>query len=224
MKTSLFLAFLLGAIAHASAQLIPFDYKIAGDQLLTRDLRTGLEWLDIPLTFNRSYEQIEAELAPGGEFDGFRFATRAEFDALHLSFGVPVSHDPFGHGLDPALIARSFALQSLLGFGILDQDPTWIAYVTGGFLDSTEPLDVPTDRWFGRMQVLYFDEPARPDFYLAASFPVEPVTTPFNGAFLVRRFAPVPEPSTYALGAPVLLGGVIAFRRRRHARGIAASR
>lgn len=51
---------------------------------ITRDTVTGLEWLDIDLSVGRSWDDLVGndgsnEFAPGGDFEGFRFATLIEF-------------------------------------------------------------------------------------------------------------------------------------------------
>ena len=48
----------------------------------TTDTESGLDWLDVPITANKSYNTIFDQLGPGGEFDGFRYATAQEFNTL----------------------------------------------------------------------------------------------------------------------------------------------
>ena len=51
------------------------------------DTAAGLDWLDITATTNRSYNDVSSEFGVGGEFEGWRFATQLEFDALLLGQG-----------------------------------------------------------------------------------------------------------------------------------------
>lgn len=67
----------LGLSGTVSAELVELDYKNTGDGLITVDVSTGLEWLDLNVT----------ELAAPGDYkesgyDGFRMATYAEVDNL----------------------------------------------------------------------------------------------------------------------------------------------
>ena len=80
------------AIAVADMPM-PVDWKKPGDGLLTYDPATGLEWLDLSYTTNRSYNDIVSQLEPGGEFEGFRYASIAEITALwdHLGGVRPYS-------------------------------------------------------------------------------------------------------------------------------------
>ena len=46
------------------------------------DTNTGLNWLDVTATVNRSYNDISSQFVAGGEFDGWRYATKNEFNSL----------------------------------------------------------------------------------------------------------------------------------------------
>src|SRR5262249_5795573 len=63
------------------------------DGFITRDSATGLDWLDLSLTRNRSHDDIIGkdgtnELGAGGEFAGFRYATAEEVQTLYLHAGI----------------------------------------------------------------------------------------------------------------------------------------
>jgi len=71
------------ALAHAD--LIDQDWVVGGDtyQFSLIDTSTGLEWLDVSVTYDVSYETVvNNHLAPGGTYEGFRYATADE--VLHL--------------------------------------------------------------------------------------------------------------------------------------------
>lgn len=56
---TVFVALLLLQTGQASAVLISADYSSgSGDGLLTRDTDSGLDWLDITLTVNQTYDQV----------------------------------------------------------------------------------------------------------------------------------------------------------------------
>ena len=75
------------ACAGARAELQSRDSEY-GPGTITRDTVGGLDWLDLPLTTNRSVDDITAQLGVGGEFEGFRYATTAEITALWTEAGI----------------------------------------------------------------------------------------------------------------------------------------
>jgi hypothetical protein len=93
LKTFSFVAMAgLATALSASADVLNFG-------ALTRDTITGLDWLDLSATQNRSFIDVSSQFAPGGEFFGYRYATVAEVrtfwvDAGLLS-GVPQMHRYF---------------------------------------------------------------------------------------------------------------------------------
>ena len=70
-----------------NADIISVDWKTAGDNLITRDTDTGLEWLDLTATTARSYSDISSKLGAGQEFDGWLYATRVEIGEFWDAFG-----------------------------------------------------------------------------------------------------------------------------------------
>ena len=73
------------------------DLNTGGDGLLTFDDRTNLEWLDAPLSVNRSYNDLVGldgsdEFAIGGDFAGFRLAFTGEVRSLFVdTLGIPLT-------------------------------------------------------------------------------------------------------------------------------------
>jgi len=43
---------------------------------------TGLDWLDVTASVNRSYIDVSSQFSAGGDFEGWRYATAAEFGAM----------------------------------------------------------------------------------------------------------------------------------------------
>jgi hypothetical protein len=79
--------------SSASAALIAVDLLTAGDGLITRDSETGLNWLDLTATVNRSYSDIEADV--GGWISlGFRHATGSEVCGLFTVHALAPSPCP----------------------------------------------------------------------------------------------------------------------------------
>ncbi len=104
--------FLIGSVCSVPGQvLVSADDPRFGPNSLTVDTRTGLTWLDLPLSSDFSYLQAEAATQSGGRFAGFRHATVLEVLSLYNSAG-------FGEGLvaqsDPNY-PNAVALMSMVG-------------------------------------------------------------------------------------------------------------
>lgn len=76
-----------GILPSGTADVISRDDSDFGPGSLTRDTAQELEFLDLTLTQGESYREIEAQLASGQTFEGFRFATESEVIALINNFG-----------------------------------------------------------------------------------------------------------------------------------------
>ncbi len=70
---SLFLC--LGSAAEAGVMI--GDDAVFGAGSITIDTDTGLEWLDWTESTNRSYNDVSGQFGAGGDFEGWRHATRA---------------------------------------------------------------------------------------------------------------------------------------------------
>ena len=70
-----------------NAEFIQVTPEIQDHGIYTRDLITGLEWLDVTETTGSSYNDIEDQLQAGGAFEGWRYADYSEFEALVQHFG-----------------------------------------------------------------------------------------------------------------------------------------
>jgi len=63
-----------------------------GPGTLTRDRAQRLDFLDLDITANRSFNTVSALFGVGAEFEGFRYATDAEVAQLVSNFGfTPVA-------------------------------------------------------------------------------------------------------------------------------------
>jgi hypothetical protein len=79
---------LLVGARPSQAAFISLDLLNSGDALVTLDDQSGIEWLDVSYTRNRSYQDVASELSWGGEFAGWNFATTAQVADLFLRFGL----------------------------------------------------------------------------------------------------------------------------------------
>ena len=69
---------LLGFSGSASAAILSADHSEFGVGSITKDTDTGLEWLDVTKSTNRSYNYVSGQFDVGGEFEGWRHATSTE--------------------------------------------------------------------------------------------------------------------------------------------------
>jgi hypothetical protein len=75
----------VGYAATAQANLVSADFKTPGDGLLTRDTRTGLEWLDLSQTANLTYASVLSGANGFTKKERFRLATKLQVDGLFQS-------------------------------------------------------------------------------------------------------------------------------------------
>ncbi len=87
-----FLLLLTFFSGQVGAALLDQDWKAQGDSMLLLDTSTGLRWLDLSVTADRSYNDVKADLVAGGAYSGFRFATRAEVLHLWSEAGITDTH------------------------------------------------------------------------------------------------------------------------------------
>lgn len=68
---------LLAWCGQAQADLQEVDWQLAGDKAISKDLQTGLGWLDLTVTKGLSYATVQQQLLDGF-YQGFRMATYVE--------------------------------------------------------------------------------------------------------------------------------------------------
>src|SRR5262245_21225908 len=112
--------------------LLEKDWKTAGDKLLTLDNTTGLEWLDLTQTAALTFNVVSAQLGPGGNFEGFRFATLSEVNGFLAASGLPPTNwTPGNCPGDPSLNAAVTQFQNLVGLSYSDINCTRSSAYTG---------------------------------------------------------------------------------------------
>ncbi|WP_250656943.1 hypothetical protein [Alkalimarinus coralli] len=84
MKLKFGLMLLALSINVANAGLISVDDLVLGDGKITRDTNAQLEWLDLDLTANLSWNAAESSYAAFG----FSHATVAQVESLFISAGI----------------------------------------------------------------------------------------------------------------------------------------
>lgn len=95
--------------------LTPADLRHgSGDQLLTYDTETNLEWLNLTVTYNRSYIDIQEGFGGFIGSLGFKFAKVYQISKLFKSVGVSKLGGPTAT-VDPVNDSAIEALLDLLG-------------------------------------------------------------------------------------------------------------
>lgn len=221
------LTFVVLAIAAAlapgasNAALISADDAIFGNDSITRDTASGLEWLDLAKSQDMTPGYVSAQLGSGGVFEGWRFATAAEVGTFFNNAGIPsekFNQNSFeiGHAV--------FDLLALIGI----LDPTFFNLTIGFIADSAViPSSAPD---LGRSAAELHGQIFGPN---AQGFASPNTGTGHKddfhdiayASFLVREATAVPEPATLVmLGFAIAAASALkrAGRRRSRPRSVAA--
>ena len=198
----------------SNAVLIEQDLSVTGDGLITFDDSTQLQWLDLSVTSNWSYNDVTAELSVGGLFEGWRYATVSEFRHLASEAGIYAPTFPADYyGIADDVIA----LLTLLDAPRFSPTASRQSYGTLGdtredFSGSPDPYPFHDDLLAGFLG-LSFDSAGTPiGFYDDLSYHIDPTTPSVDGNYLVRLNVTVPEPSTVILLGIGLMFMVVAVR------------
>lgn len=212
---------LLG-IVYACLVLIPFttkaalvnvDWKTPGDNLITRDTISGLEWLDLTETNHVSGDYVRTQLGSGGDFEGFYIASAGEVVSLWVNFGIdlssgaPTNTPGYDSNVDIAI--------SWLGNTVSELDLTeYPAGVLGG--TRTEIIGSPGNRYrrLGAYHHNYIDQHTH--YETISDYGLEYIvgTEVLSGTYLAR-VTTVPLPPALWLFCSGLIG-LIGITRKRH--------
>lgn len=115
----------------AYAAVIKVDFNNPGDNLIIRDTNLGLDFLSFSATSGMTREEIQAELSPGGAFEGFSVASSESVDQLYRN----ITNDTFT-GFTPFISTQSNTDPG--GYAALE---TGLIDIGGflGFTNSTSP-------------------------------------------------------------------------------------
>ncbi len=108
---SLFVLSLL-LISQTHASLLERDDAVFGTGSVTLDTETGLEWLDMSFGLSMTRSYVSTQFGDGGEFEGFRYATKAEVIELLVNADIELGYwrsgDPSDWPLDEIEYLVSF--------------------------------------------------------------------------------------------------------------------
>jgi hypothetical protein len=199
-------AFVTGGPARSA--LILQDDPVFGPNSLVLDTSTGLEWLNLRSSINTSPADVIAGFQPGGEFEGFRYATLEEFGLLTTDFFGQTICCTFS--LD---LTKTIDFANLFGPTSGTNDLPQLSGFFNPFPELEGETTICTNRFFYQLN----DSPGLSGVYeqdCGATTAVGP--QPFMGSYLVRAGAgvPIPEPSSITLVCAGLLLALLTRARK----------
>lgn len=215
-------AAMFAASSQANAAITQADWKVAGDGAITRDTSSNLEWLDVSVSINQSFNYVSTQFGAGGLYSGFRYATGDEVATLFTNAGLNFTYSSSSSDATKvnSLISlvgatsntNEFFRSSLWTRGIAIQTPFDYNPGTGNY-QTTEARIYTEVQSFGPSFTMYTAATS----VIRGAWPIQTAQSDV-GSWLVRNAAvsPVPAPAAawmFAAGLP-LIG---AFVRRRKA-------
>ena len=208
----------LGTMSHAQASIVEADHPHFGTGAITRDTDQGLDFLDLTFSTNRSYYDVSGNLGPGGDFEGFRYATQTEIAAFINNYGFTPTVFPGQNSRSPAFVDTLSGLMELIW---TPDNTSWRNVVSG--ISSSRASGLPD--FFVRRFELWDVNHAQVTQYSyynwdqvdASAALQKGAEGPEYGSFLVQDSPVVPEPATLAIWGTLSALGLVAARRRRGA-------
>lgn len=129
-------AFLVLSV-NANGAIISIDWQSTGDNLISRDTSSSLDWLDLTETNNMTMLQVKSQLGSGGAFEGWRYATGTEVISLWSNFNIDLSSNGPQSlvGVDANIILAS----NFLGNISCESNCSTYPYGTSGWIDEASP-------------------------------------------------------------------------------------
>lgn len=192
----------------------------------TTDTVSGLDWLDVTLSVNRSYNDVSSQFGVGGDFEGWRYATGIEFNDLagrHTGISATGYNIVDTTGTTPSTDLLVYLLGSTLdAFSIQGIGMTYdasIGVAEGEGQDYTLGLLADASDSTGHYRATLLDTEINAfDFYKAHDGALDDTLAMYSsGSFLVRNtlVSSVAEPTTFPLLCLGLLSILCSRRNKR---------
>jgi len=210
--------FMLAASVPTQAALI----GVSDHGTYFSDTQSGLDWLDVTASINRSYNDVSTQFGTGGDFAGWRYATAAEFGAMWdnitgetAGINGPVQNSTYERGtvIDDVidLLGDTWHTGYMLTNGYPYCSESYDPCVEGDLRDTLGLLAdtaSPGGALHYRARILDDDrhEEGYVDYLDTGLSTLPTSTSNFYGSFLVRDTTPVPIPPAIALFASGLVG------------------
>lgn len=198
-KALIFCCFLLPISSNAAI----IDYGLS-----TGDTITGLRWLDLTETVNRSYNDISSKLGSGQEFEGWRYATQAEVQTLWEHMGLTLGLESWISVTSEEFPNFNYAV-SLLGDTVSDQHPKYNYGTKGITADGPNEFNRYINGMSGPTVYNQFDS-TLVNYANGASLCTAICTDPTVGSWLVKTeltAVPVPAAGWMFISALLALAG-----------------
>lgn len=195
------------------AAFVSVDDPTYGTGAFTGDPGTGLEWLDITQALNRSYNDVSAQLGPGGEFEGLRYATREDLvTLLDNFFAESIVMSPANQVVD---FQRATEFFGLFGSAFLAGSvPQGDIVRAQGF---TSPgFYVGSSLYVHYPPLLAYPNESSPTAFINFQHNTNQLDTPlpYIGHWLVRENVVIPAPASFILFATAFSAISVAARKR----------
>ena len=193
----------------SQAAIIGIDWQFTNDNRITRDTANRLDWLDLTVTRNFSYNNVISRMNSGGTLEGWRYASSSEVVKLWEQFGVDLTQGATfrATGEDVAVIQAS----QYLGSTFCAYDCTTFPYGTFGFTEDNDLQYLDGHNMLGA----YYSSPSDITQYspIGASVQSGATNISYAGSYLVK-VSPVPLPASFWLFGSGILG-LVGFNKRK---------
>lgn len=148
---------LVFVVSISNASFVSQSNLSFGVDSITLDTDTGLKWLDLTFSTNRTVADVSTQFGSGGDFEGFRYATHNEVDTFLINAGLP--------DVDSQSTGNFVPIQNFLPFvGYTVNNPSIsVFYGTQGYLEELDQVSgkllihravVNTDAGLGSAELL----------------------------------------------------------------------